>query len=346
MKNKSSNKLFSLIRDFIFTHLPVHRMASPHTIRAYQKSLSLFVDFLKNKYHIGLMNVSIAMWTRENIGEFLDYLEGTLGCKTTTRNHRLHCLRAFMRYAADCDASMTSYRIETLKIPDKKNVETKLLDQLSREHMKRLLETPDSNTRKGLRDKTAFVVLYDSAARVQELLNLKVCDLDLGKHPSATLRGKGGTVRKVPLSENTRRLVLKYLSVYHPGESFSSTVPLFYTRRNGVMGMMTTDNVRRLLRHYGTTICKRDKSFPSRVHPHLFRHSRAMHLYEGGLPMPLLSELLGHANMETTLIYAHADAEMKRKAIVKADQGYASQIKGAVFKESDEECLKRLYGLK
>src|SRR5665648_534949 len=112
---------------------------------------------------------------------------------------------------------------------------------------------------------------------------------------------------------------------------------------------MCEDNARRLIKAYGSSTKEICSEVPDNVHPHLFRHSRSMHLYQKGMDLTLLSQWLGHAQIETTLIYAHADTELKRKAIESATDS-SSPLKAKLNSEryiiNDEEMLKRLYGLR
>ena len=112
---------------------------------------------------------------------------------------------------------------------------------------------------------------------------------------------------------------------------------------------MTEDNARDFIQKYGAKAKIACAEVPENVHPHLFRHSCAMNLYQSGVHLTLISEWLGHKNLETTLIYAHADTEIKRKAIEKAipeDTPLKEHINSERYKINDEDELKRLCGLK
>ena len=137
------------------------------------------------------------------------------------------------------------------------------------------------------------------------------------------------------------------MKLYHPGEGNYANAFLFYTDRKGVRAPMSDDNVRKMLRHYADSARASCPSMPTNLHPHHFRHSRAMHLYQHGMDLALVSQWLGHANLETTLIYAHADTEMKRKAIEKASAGICEIDAGESNPDTlDDDTLKRLYGLR
>ena len=137
------------------------------------------------------------------------------------------------------------------------------------------------------------------------------------------------------------------MKLYHPGEGDYANSFLFYTDRKGVRAPMSDDNVRKMLRQYADSARASCPSMPTNLHPHHFRHSRAMHLYQHGMDLALVSQWLGHANLETTLIYAHADTEMKRKAIEKASAGICEIDAGESDPDIlDDDTLKRLYGLR
>lgn len=141
--------------------------------------------------------------------------------------------------------------------------------------------------------------------------------------------------------------IRKYMKLYHPGEGDYANSFLFYTDRKGVRAPMSDDNVRKMLRQYADSARASCPSMPTNLHPHHFRHSRAMHLYQHGMDLALVSQWLGHANLETTLIYAHADTEMKRKAIEKASAGICEIDAGESDPDTlDDDTLKRLYGLR
>ena len=212
-----------------------------------------------------------------------------------------------------------------------------------------ILAAVSRKSRRGLRDLCLLAMLYDTGARVQELLNIRLADVNLGKSPTVMLRGKGRKTRVVPISVRMAALLREYVSHAHCGKTRDSEDNLFFTVRNGHPARMTEDNVRHLVKHYGTMARKSGKEVPKRVYPHLFRHSRAMHLYEHGMDLMLVSQWLGHAQFKTTLIYARADPEMKRKAIERAtakDARLRDLIKPKRMKVDDDNLLKRLYGLK
>ena len=111
---------------------------------------------------------------------------------------------------------------------------------------------------------------------------------------------------------------------------------------------MSDDNVSRFIKKYGREAKEICSEVPDNLHPHLFRHSRAMHLYRSGMPLALLSEWLGHAQLETTMIYAYADTEMKRDAIQKATGHHnplMSRDQIPIWK-GDDQIIRQLYGLK
>ena len=192
-----------------------------------------------------------------------------------------------------------------------------------------------------------MILLYDTGARIQEMLNLKVCDIKASKTPIATLLGRGTKVRSVPLMPETMEHFQNYIKVFHSDENRFSTEPLFYVERYGIRNHMSADNVRKFLRKYGVLAQCNCPDVPANIHPHLWRHSRAMHLYQHGMDLTLISQWLGHSNLETTLIYAHADTEQKRKAIEKS---MGSRVTGGIdiprYSVTDNDTIKKLYGLK
>jgi integrase/recombinase XerD len=348
MGGLADKKLFELVRDFLKVYLPNLRKCSPNTIRAYQKALELLFDFVKTQKKAKLHQITFNMIDNKIITSFLDDLEKGRGCSISTRNHRLQCIRSFYAYAAENDITVMA-RWQELKKIKTANAPTVLVEHMSEAAVGAILSQPDISTKKGLRDMFIMMLLYQTGARIQELLNIRLRDINYSKAPVVTLHGKGNKVRPVPLREKMVDHLKQYLAIFHMNESKYSEQYLIYSIRNGLKTRMTEDNVRRLVHNYGITARNICPEVPENVHPHLFRHSRAMHLYQNGVDLTLVSQWLGHRRLETTLIYAQADTELKRKAIEKAipeDSPLKPFLNADRYKVDDEETLKQLYGLK
>ena len=343
---KSENRLLTMIHDFFLIYLPSQRKSSPHTVKAYQTAVEQLMDYAAGQQECRITAVTFDMLDKKLVSGFLDDLEQQ-GCSVSTRNHKLKSIRALFAYAAMMDISLARYYKELEKIPWKKEMEPAGIEFLSEAEMKVLLAQPDTTTKKGIRDLLLMIMLYDTGARIQELLNLKICDIQFSKSPTVKVFGKGGKYRFIPIMPKTVEHIRKYMKLYHPGEGDYANSFLFYTDRKCIRAPMSDDNVRKTLRQYADSARASCPSMPANLHPHHFRHSRAMHLYQHGMDLALVSQWLGHANLETTLIYAHADTEMKRKAIEKASAGICEIDAGKIDPDTlDDDTLKRLYGLR
>jgi len=340
--------LFTLVRSFFLAFLPEEQKCSQNTIRSYRKSLELLFDFVKGKKSVALNEITFEMMDRSTISEFLSYLETERNCSISTRNHRLHCIRAFFKYAAQEDITVIAHLEEIQKVKRAKQPET-IVEHMSEDAVQAILEQPDTCTEKGKRDMFLLLFLYKTGARVQELVDIRLCDIQLSKYPKVTIHGKGAKTRSIPLRDDVVQHLKKYLTLFHQEQNLFSDQYLFYVTRNQIRKRMTEDNVRKLVAKYGVQARKICKEVPENVHPHLFRHSWAMILYQNGVDLTLISQWLGHSNLETTLIYAHADTELKRKALEKAvpvDSPLKEHLNAERYNISDEELLKRLCGLK
>jgi site-specific recombinase XerD len=213
---------------------------------------------------------------------------------------------------------------------------------LTLEQVRLILSLPDPTTRYGIRDLAYLSLLYDSGARNGEILGLRIEDVYMDNQCSIHVTGKGEKHRNIPISGEVAEILKCYLDIFHTVTNKKRW--LFYTSRHGVEGAMSADNTARIMEKY-EQIARRDCSDLAHLHPHIWRHTRSMHLYKAGMPLPLLSEWLGHAQLETTLIYAHADTEMKRKAIEAAMKGEELVVERQVPVYDDEEIIKRLYAL-
>jgi len=343
------NPLFSLVHDFFKIYLPNERKYSPHTIRAYRKSLDMLLDYVKDKRKIPLYELTFEMIDRKIVSKFLDYLEEERGCSVSTRNHRLNCIRAFYNYAAESDTTVITHWEEVKKVDTAKTPQ-KLVEHMSEAAVKAIIAQPDTSALKGLRDMFLMLFLYKTGARIQELLNIRLRDIQFGNSPQVTLYGKGSKSRNIPMRENIVLHLKEYLKVFHTGEGVYSDQHLFYVeKRSGMKKRLSEDTVRHYVHLYGESARHSCPEVPDNVHPHLFRHSFAMSMYQNGVDLTLISQWLGHANLKTTLIYAHADTELKRKAIEKAvpiDSPLKEHINADRYKIDDEETLKLLVGLK
>ena len=341
--------LFPLVHDYLKIYLPKQRNVSPNTILSYRKALEELLDYVKEREQIPLGSISFEHLTAETIFSFLEYLESEKGCSISTRNVHFAAIRAFMDYAADHDVALVANLNKLKKVPFKKPDSAAMVDYMSMAAITAITEQPDANTPKGLRDRVFIMLLYDTGARIQEILSLKLSDLQLERLPKVTLFGKGRKTRVVPLMDKTAQHLKKYLSVFHENAAADGDVPLFYSVIHGRRQCLSARRVRYMLQKYGEQARQVCPEVPANVYPHLFRHSRAMHLYQEGMDLTLVSQWLGHSQLETTQIYAHADTEHKRKAIEAAtpqDNPLYSKLNSARYTVTDEETLKKLTGLK
>lgn len=339
-------QLFMLIRNFLEIYLPTYRHAGENTVKSYRTGLNQYLDYVSSKKQISRFAVTGAMFSYDMVTEYLHWLSVDRKVSSATCNNRLAVIRAFISYASACKPEYIDLKSRLSQIKGKKNDQFGKVDYMSEAAVKALMEAPDVSTTAGLTDQFMMVMLYDTGARIQEILSLRLCDLKIDKTPTAIIHGKGGKTRIVPLMPETVKHLKKYLSVLHPDEHMHSESYLFFTRHKGQKVQMCDDTARYRIQRYAAAAKENCPDVPDNPHPHMWRHTRAMHLYQHGMDLERISQWLGHSQLETTLIYAHADTEDKRKAIEAAlGDGVTGQLNNAPYTVDDEEILRKLYGL-
>lgn len=345
MRKIKDPSLFRSIRKFLTEDMPVVRKKSANTVEAYRYTLNLFLAFLGEKQNKLLNSVTAKDFCQSNVLGFMDWLLDERGNKATTVNLRLRHIKRFCRYLMDENILMISDLASIQKIAEIPNPADDTIKFLTVQETKLILSQPDIKKTIGLRDNFFMYLLYDSGCRIQEILDLKLKDFVIQKGTAELhIVGKGNKYRVTPISQELIPKFERYYSTYHQSSGYEDF--LFYTTRKGVRSQMSCDAAQAFIKKYGEKAKSSDPEIPH-LHPHLFRHTRAMHLYMAGMPLELVSQWLGHSQMETSLIYARATTEMKRKAIDKI-----STAENSVFKEDEkfkyadnETVIRQLYGL-
>jgi site-specific recombinase XerD len=315
----------------------VRRMSSG-TVGTYRYGLYAFADFIVKNLAIQPRTISFDTFTRENVKRYVSWMGKEAGLATATCNLRLSIIKSFLKYCSEEDMKYVPTYIMIAAIPLQKNPQ-KTVEYMSEQALKVLLKQPDPKTLFGSRDMMILIFMYDTACRVQELVDVKLGDLKIDCDiPFVRISGKGGKTRNVPLMGKTTEHLKQYCKGWHVQDKNG---PLFYAKKRGVPTKLSTDAISVLVKKYGEMGRLSCCEIPPRCYPHLLRKTRAMHLYVKGMPLEQVANFLGHANSASISYYAKANTEMLGKSIAKANPEITSQIK--VWKEPD--LLKRLCGL-
>ena len=345
MKKVKDEKLFLLIKNYLLIYLPVHRNASPLTVTTYRTALNQFLEFAAAKQKTSTLSLTFSIFSCAMVTAFLESLSSGADLSPSTYNTKLAAIRSFVAYASACYPEYVSQAAELSKMKSQRDDMMGKVEYMSENAVKALMNEPTKTNRLGLRDMMLMTLLYDLGTRIQELLHIRLCDLSLGQTPKVTLTGKGKKTRVVPLSQETLKLLNIYLHKFHADHAMTGTTLLFYMKHHGELTPLSDDAVRVRLQKYAAAARLKCPEVPEKVHPHMWRHSRAMHIYQHGMPLELVAQWLGHSNPETTLIYAYADTEHKRRAIEQALGDGRTMHESQSALVTDEDLLKQLYGL-
>jgi integrase/recombinase XerD len=296
------------LAQFLTVYLPVTRACSRHTVAAYRDAFTLFLRFMDQQQATSPDRICFADFTAPNVTAFLGWLRTDRQCSIATANQRLAALKSFFRYVqAQAPEQVTQAR----QVLDVKAAQTPepAIGYLPVEAIGLLLE--HAAHRRGSRDLALLTTLYDTGARVQEACDLSIMDLHLDKPASATLTGKGRKTRIVPLTPQAARILTQHVRALPRDPSGSE--PVFTNRAGQRLGRAGAAYI--LARCARAAHAEQPELVPEKVTPHALRHSKAMHLLENGVNLVYIRDILGHASIVTTEIYARANPEMKRKAI-------------------------------
>jgi integrase/recombinase XerD len=307
------NELACALRGFFTDHLPRVRGMSPHTVCSYRDAIVLLLRFLAGRRKRTVIALDFQDLTSDALLAFRDHLESERRNTAATRNARLAAIHAFARYAVLNRPEHMELGQRILAVPFKR-ARTRLVEYLDAGEIRALLDAPDRNTPDGRRDRALLLALFNTGARVQEILDVRPFDLQLVRPFQVRLRGKGRKERMCPLWPQTVDSLRALLSEH--GTELTATLPLFRNHRGEPL---TRFGVRYLLRKYAAEArCAVPTLAAKRVHPHVLRHTTAVHLLQAGVDLVTISHWLGHASVETTNRYAAVDLEMKRAAVAKA----------------------------
>jgi len=303
------------LTDFLSKYLPGERGLSYHTISSYKFTFILLISFLESQKKIRPSKIELRDITKETIVEFLDWLQSYRKCSAATRNVRLAALHSFFLFLQYQHPENMSECQSILSIKVKKS-KKETINYLSVDGVKRLLEQPDTSTHKGRRDIAMLALMYDCAARVQEIIDLEPSSIRMDKPYTIKVVGKGNKARIVPLMDEEIAHLKGYMKENGLLEAHSGRDPLFYNSRKE---KLTRAGVNCILLKYADMVrVKNPGLIPDKISCHSLRHSKAMHLLQAGVNLVYIRDFLGHESVQTTEIYAKADSKQKREAIEKA----------------------------
>ena len=313
MSAPQTTTLACTLRPFFTQHLPQVRGASPHTVRSYRDSLALLLRFAAAHVRRSVAQLDLDALTPDVIVAFLNDGEQARQNRSSTRNVRLAAIHAFFRFVASVYPEYLEQCQRILAVPFKRST-ARVIEYLEYAEIQAVLVTIDRTTRDGRRDYALLATMFNTGARVQEILDVRPSDVQLISPAHVRLFGKGRKERLCPLWPQTAQLLRAYVS--ERGLSPASTQPLFVNHR---AAPLTRFGVRYLLAKYCDRARKTCSSLAGkRLHPHSLRHSAAVHLLKAGVDLVTISHWLGHASPNTTHRYAAIDLETKRAALTKA----------------------------
>jgi site-specific recombinase XerD len=286
-------------------------------------------------------NVTLEMLTKELVNAFLSWLEEERKCTVSTRNQRLSAIHSFCRFMQMEDVIRLNQYQRVLSI-SKKKTKSGTVNYMSLDAVRLILKQPDVRTMSGRRDMVLLSLMYDSGARVQEMADLSVNDIRTDSPATAKITGKGGKTRIVPLMKPTADIVYRYIIDSRLSCNGKRSYPLFPNRSGE---KLTRAGIKYILSKYVSTARNENASIlPDVISPHSFRHSKAMHLLHAGVNLIYIRDILGHADLKTTEIYARIDGEMKRKALERAFTNTVPSDAIPLWQQ-DEKLLKWLQNL-
>lgn len=298
------------VSEYFSVYLPGQRGLSANTIRSYRDTFCLLLEFCRTEKNIKIEKLSLAQLNKELIEDYLSWLEKIRECSASTRNQRLSAIHAFCRYLMSESPEMLLSCQQMLSIKLKKCPKPQIRF-LSADEVGAILSKPDCSEKYGRRDLTILCLLYDTGARVSELINVRIKDVRFDDFPVVKLTGKGQKTRSVPLMSKTAEHLKNYIIENRLDSHETADRYLFTNHQN------------RQLTRAGITYILQKYSGGSKITPHILRHTKAMHLLQAGVNIVYIRDILGHVDISTTETYVRADTEMKREALEKVYQDLA-----------------------
>jgi len=297
---------------FFTKYLPLQRGLSRNTISSYSYSLGLLFQYCQCERGIPCNKLTLNKMDKHMIEDFLFWLESNRNNCASSRNQRLSALKSIFNYIQTETVVYTALYRDIMSIPEKKTP-TVPPKYLSVEEVEVLFSAPDIQTKQGRRDFVLLLLLYDSAARAGEIVELKLSDVSFGKTPTVSLFGKRNKTRIVPITSKTADMLRGYINenrICQPDQL------LFVNHSNN---KLTTNGVSYILKKY---ICLGKQTHPDMfcmsVSPHLMRSTKASHLIQNGVNIYYIRDFLGHSSVATTERYARNNPEVVRTAVKKA----------------------------
>jgi len=303
------------LTDFMTKYLTSERGMRSNTISSYRDTFLLLIGWIEKVKQLKIEKLTLGNINREMIIDFLDWLQSERKNSDSTRNLRLAAIRTFYKYLKYIDIDHLYETQRILSIKNKKSFKESI-DYLSEAQIKLLFAQIDTNTNAGRRDLTLLSLMYDSAARVQEVVDLTPAMFRLDTNPIVKIIGKGNKARLVPLLKSQVHNLKNYIKDNKLDDPSKNCAPLFFNRRGE---KFTPKGVNYILKkYYRMSKAGGELSPTDQISCHWLRHSRAMHLLAQGMNIVYIRDILGHSSVLTTEIYAKADSSQKRAALEKS----------------------------
>jgi len=325
------------IRFFLTQFLANERGLSGNTIQAYRDALKLLLHYCDERLNLRVDRLPCDRINDKIVRGFLDYLEQQRGCCTRSRNARLAALKTFFYYLGREVPECLEICRKISSISQKK-VPYKTAQYLDTDEFNAILTGIDIASRNGIRDKALLLLMYNTGARVQEIVDIELNDLRLDAASQVRLSGKGNKQRACPLYPETIEALQAYIAVRKPKQKEENHLFL-----NDKGESITRFGIRYIVGKYTDKAIEKQPSLKQKkVGPHTIRHTTAMHLLQAGNDLNVVRLWLGHANLNTTHMYADIDMEMKRKILEKSQPPVLKQVKKTWNKPNILEWLDEL----
>lgn len=319
---KTNNAIREISRytyDWITSYVPTLRTYSDHTTRNYKIAVNLYITYIEELGY-DETNFNTNCFAANIVTQWLTWLKESRKCSNKTCNCRLASIKSLLKYFGIRNPTYRYlYQDVANSVKHLKEAKSKV-SGMTREAVKAIFSIPETKTRKGLRDLTLMELEYGTATRIDEVLSLKIRQINLkADKPYVTVVGKGSKIRSAYLMSGLVTTLKKYICTFH-GEEPNPDDYLFYSSWHGEKAKLSQEAVRKRLKVYAAKAHEICPDVPLNLHSHMWRHAKATHWLEDGINIVEISKLLGHESLETTMKYQDITTKQQLAALATIEE--------------------------